>query len=145
MKLCHAVFMFGVIVLAGCATKGSSISEAALNGDPTAMAAEGARLNTEGATLVREAEARLVTGRKQVRDGEAKVQDGSTRVTNARLEYKDLSAASGKAADPKTVAREAKKIKAAGDRWEDAIDTIKDGNCNQLINRRASDISLAIT
>jgi|GEM_PF-3420611 len=122
-----ATVLLATIFMGGCSSTGG-ISKAALSGDPVAMAAEGARLNSEGAELVRKSEAKSVDGRKLIRDGEAMVQDGSTRVTNARFEYKDIANASGKATDPKTVAKEAKKLKAAGKRWEDAIDIIRDGN-----------------
>jgi exonuclease VII small subunit len=142
----RAFVVFGLLLaLAGCASKGIGISEAALSGDPLAMAAEGAKLNNDGAKLVQDAEKRLVEGRKQVRDGEAQVQDGSTRVTNARFEYKDLSEAGGKAKDPDAVSKEAKKLKAAGKRWEDAIETIKKGNTqiskgNKTIEKAQADI-----
>lgn len=112
----------------GCASKGPSVSDAALSGDPASMERDGAKLNTRGAELVKDAEERLIKGRKQLRDGEAMVQSGSTRVTNSRFEYKDLANASGGASTPSAVADEAKKLKAIGKRWEEAIESIRDGN-----------------
>ncbi len=120
-------------IVSGCASSRPNLSDAALSGDPVSMERDGARLNNQGAKLVKDAEQELIEGRKQLRDGEAMVQAGSTRVTNARFEYKDLANASGGASTPTAVADEAKKLRAIGRRWEDAIDTIRDGN--QLVNK----------
>lgn len=129
-----------VLVLTGCASLGSSnVSDAAVSGDPVAMANEGAELNSRGAKMVKNGEALLMKGRKRVRDGEAMVSNGSSLVSNARFEYRDLARATGDATDPKTVSKEAKNLKAAGERWEDAIDTIRDGN--KLIDKGNDDIA----
>lgn len=122
------LLLLSATFIGGCASKGLSVSDAALSGDPTAMARDGATLNTRGAKLIKDAEKRLIEGRKQLRDGEAMVQSGSTRVTNSRFEYKDLANASGNATSPGAVAEEAKKLRTVGNRWEDAIESIRDGN-----------------
>ncbi len=132
--------LFTVLFLTGCASLGGAdVSDAAVSGDPVAMAKEGAELNSRGAKMVKDGEALLIKGRKRVRDGEAMVSNGSTLVTNARFGYRDLARTMGDATNPKTVSSEAKKLKNAGKRWEDAIDTIKDGN--KLIDKGNDDIS----
>lgn len=122
-------FVFiGALLLQGCASTGDGVSDAALSGDPAAMAKDGVNLNSRGAVLLKKGESRLVEGRKQVRDGEAMVINGSTLVTNARFEYKDVAGTSGNAITPELVSSEAKRLRKIGDRWEDAIETIRDGN-----------------
>ena len=116
------------MLIHGCASTGDGVSDAALSGDPAAMERDGAKLNTRGANLVKDGEKLLIRGRKQVRDGEAMVQNGSTLVTNSRSEYNDLASVSGSAANPDTVTQEAKELRAIGKRWNDAIDTIREGN-----------------
>ncbi len=123
-----ASVLASAVLLHGCASTGNGVSDAALSGDPIAMGKDGTKLNTRGAELVKDGEKLLIKGRKQVRDGDAMVQNGSSLVTNSRFEYKDIANAGGSASTPDTVAKEAKRLKAIGERWEDAIDTIRDGN-----------------
>lgn len=129
------------VLLHGCASTGDGVSDAALSGDPAAMERDGAKLNTRGAKLVKDGEELLIKGRKLVREGEAMVQNGSTRVTNSRFEYKDEVAVGGGASTPESVAKEAKKLKAIGKSWEEAIDTIREGN--ELVERGNKNIDEA--
>jgi hypothetical protein len=130
-----------LIIVSGCASTGDGISDAAHSGDPAAMARDGAKLNSQGKELVKDGESLLIDGRKQVRDGEAMVSNGSSLVTNARFEYKDVAQASGNANTPKAVDAEAKRLRAIGDRWEKAIDTIRDGN--ELVEKGNKNIEKA--
>lgn len=133
------------LFVAGCSTTGDGLSDAALSGDPDAMATDGLRMNTEGSSLVQRGEKRLADGRKQVRDGEEMIQEGSDLVSKTRAEYRNAANAGGTASTPKAVEEEAQRLKKIGSRWEDAIDTIRDGNKlvdkgNKNIDRGQSEI-----
>jgi len=142
----NTVKMFGLLwvttmLLFGCASTGDGISDAALSGDPEAMSRDGVKLNSRGAELVKDAESQLVDGRKQVRNGEAMIQNGSQLVANARSEYRDVTVTSGNASTPIAVSSEAKKLTDIGDRWEESIDMIREGN--KLVEKGNKNISEA--
>lgn len=132
-----------LVGLGGCATSGG-VSDEALAGDPTAMLADGSRLNTTGAELVAEGEERIGEGREQVARGEAKIREGNDFVVAARRAYIDQARISGEAASPRAVEAEARKLREIGDRWQDAIDEIREGNAlvdkgNRNIDRGQSE------
>lgn len=110
----------------GCASTGPS--DAALSGDPVAMWEDGQKEVTRGEKLVKSGDTRLAEGRKQVREGEALIDSGNAGTLRARQDYQDLALLTGKANSPDEVAKETKRLKAIGKRWEEAIDDIKDGN-----------------
>jgi len=118
-----------VTLVAGCATAGTStLSDAALSGDPDAMWSKGQDLARKGERKIKKGEQRMADGRRQIRDGEAKIRDGSERVAKSRRDYENAVASAGDAGTPKVVSDEAKWLKAIGKRWEDALDTIRAGN-----------------
>lgn len=121
--------MFLVALVAGCAAGGTStLSDAALSGDPDAMWTEGQDLARKGERKVEKGEQRMADGRRQIRNGEARIRDGSERVAKSRRDYENAVASAGDAKTPKVVSDEAKRLKAIGKRWEDALDTIRAGN-----------------
>ena len=128
-------------LLHGCASTGDGVSDAALSGDPIAMGRDGAKLNTRGAELVKDGEKLLIKGRQQLRDGETKILNGSSQVTNSRFEYRDIANAGGSASNPDAVVKEAKRLSSIGKNWEDAIDTIRDGN--ELVDKGNKNIDEA--
>lgn len=143
-KLACSLFV-GIFLLQGCALIGDGVSDAALSGNPEAMAKDGAKLNSRGSDLVKSGESRLVDGRKQVQDGEKMISNGSELVAKARLEYREIAGLSGDASTPDAVSSEARRFKKIGGRWEDAIEMIRDGNSlvtkgNENIERAQSDI-----
>lgn len=124
-----AATTFLAVLVASCATAGTStLSDAALSGDPDAMWTEGQDLARKGERKVEKGEQRMADGRQQIRDGEAKIRDGSERVAKSRRDYENAVASAGDARTPKVVSDEAKRLKAIGKRWEDALDTIRAGN-----------------
>ena len=126
----HAVgAMLFLWLVAGCATSSATkLSDAALSGDPDAMWTEGQDLARKGERKIKKGEERMADGRRQIRNGEAKIRDGSERVAKSRRDYENAVASAGGAKTPKVVADEAKRLKAIGKRWEDALDTIRAGN-----------------
>ncbi|MGB5331989.1 MAG: hypothetical protein WBM80_02435 [Woeseiaceae bacterium] len=124
-----AATTFFAALVAGCATAGTStLSDAALSGDPDAMWTEGQDLARKGEHKIKKGEQRMVDGRRQIRDGEARICDGSERVAQSRRDYESAVTSAGDAKTPKVVSDEAKRLKAIGKRWEDALDTIRAGN-----------------
>ena len=123
----------------------SKTSDAALAGDPQAMWSEGQKVVQHGEQLVSKGEQRLADGRKQVRDGQSMVTEGNERVIQSRLDYQAAASAVGGSSTPKEVELEAKRLKTIGERWENAIDEIKQGNKlvdkgNKNIDRGQADI-----
>ena len=116
-------------LVGGCeTTNATKLSDAALSGDPDAMWSEGQELARKGERKINKGEERMADGRRQVRDGEAKIRDGNERVTKSRRDYESAVASAGGAKTPRVVTDEAKRLKAIGKRWEDALDTIRAGN-----------------
>lgn len=116
-------------LVAGCATSSApKLSDAALSGDPDAMWTEGQDLARKGERKMKKGEERMADGLRQIRNGEAKIRDGSERVAKSRRDYENAVASAGDAKTPKVVSDEAKRLKAIGKRWEDALDTIRAGN-----------------
>ena len=125
--LAAAMLVCGLV--AGCATSGASgFSDATLAGDPDAMWAEGQEKSRKGERLISKGESRMAEGRRQIRNGEAKIRDGSERAAKSRSEYENAVASAGAAKTPNVVTDEAKRLKAIGKRWEDALDTVRAGN-----------------
>lgn len=119
-----------VISLSACSSMPGKpkISEAALTGDPDLMWSEGQKLVQFGEPIVSKGELLLTEGRQKVREGEIKIADGNERVIQSRNDYQAAAQVAGGSSSPKEVDREAKRLKAIGKRWEDAIDQIRDGN-----------------
>lgn len=97
-------------------------SAAALTGDPDAMWADGQKAIAKGDPLVKNDESRLREGRAQVREGKDMIHRGSKTVMQSRQDYQTAARAAGSASNPDGVKREAKRLKAIGSRWEDAIE-----------------------
>lgn len=104
------------------------LSDAALSGDPSAMWEEGQKSVQTGEELISKGEKKLEEGRKQIREGEALVDSGNKQVREERQNYQNAVLAGGRSNSPKEVEAEAKRLRAIGNRWEDAIDDIKQGN-----------------
>ena len=73
------------------------------------------------------------------------VRTGSDKAASARTSYRDLAQSVGTATDPDRVAKEAKRLKAAGKSWRAAIAEVEDGNKlikkgNKLIENAQNDI-----
>ena len=116
-------------LIAGCATSTTTtLSDAALSGDPDAMWAEGKDLARKGERLIRTGNDRIADARAQIRKGEDKIRDGSERLSKSRSDYESAVASAGDAKTPNVVTDEAKRLKAIGKRWEDALETIRAGN-----------------
>jgi len=116
-------------LVAGCATSTTTtLSDAALSGDPDAMWAEGKDLARKGERLIRTGNDRIADARAQIRKGEDKIRDGSERLSKSRSDYESAVASAGDAKTPNVVTDEAKRLKAIGKRWEDALETIRAGN-----------------
>lgn len=142
-----AGIFFALLLLSGCTGLSGTHepSAAALKGDPDAMWADGLKAIEKGEPLVKDGESRLQEGRKQVREGEDMVRRGGTAVMQSRQDYQTAALAAGSASNPDGVKKEAKRLKAIGARWEDAIEQIKDGNKlvakgNKNISRGQSEI-----
>ena len=124
-----AAAMMVLWFVAGCATvNATKLSDAALSGDPDAMWSEGQETARKGERKIKKGEERMADGRRQIRDGEAKIREGSERVAKSRRDYENAVASAGDARTPNVVTDEAKRLKAIGKRWEDALDTIRAGN-----------------
>ena len=119
----------------------SGISNAALVGDTEAMWKDGQQAVERGEALIAKGEKRLARGQKKIRDGEALISQGNSKVAQSRQDYQAAAAISGASSNPKEIEFEAKRLRAIGDRWQDAIDEIKEGN--QLISKGTSEISAA--
>lgn len=135
----HFASLMLSLLLAGCATPGTpTLNDAALSGDPDAMWAEGQDLARNGERMIRRGEQRMADGRRQIREGEARIRDGSARVENSRREYENAVAGAGDTTTSTVAADEAKRLKAIGRRWEEALDTIRAGNL--LVEKGNKDI-----
>lgn len=124
-----SILLLAAILVSACAG-GSKVrlSDAALSGDPSAMWAEGQKSVQTGEDLVSKGEKRLAEGRKQIRDGEVSIDAGNRQVRQERQNYQNAVLAGGRSSTPTEVDAEAKRLRAIGNRWEDAIDEIKKGN-----------------
>ena len=112
---------------AGCVTSTeTTLSDAALAGDPDAMWTQGQDLARNGERLIKRGETRMVEARRQIRDGEAKIRAGSEQLLRCRVDYENV--VNGTEATPTSRADEARQLKAIGRRWEAALDTIREGN-----------------
>lgn len=141
-----AVILISLPLVGGC-TSGSKVrlSDSALAGEPSAMWAEGKKSVETGEALVSKGEKRVATGRSQIVDGEAMISRGNRDVLAIRREYQNASSAGGVSLTPGQVAAEAKRLKAIGNRWEDAIKKIRRGNeliekGNKTIDKGRSEI-----
>ncbi len=116
-------------LLNGCAG-GSRVqlSDAALAGNPSAMWEDGQKSADTGEALVSKGEQRLATGRRQVLEGQEKIAAANLRVAQAREDYQSAVAATGGSSAPTDLQAEAKRLKAIGKRWEEAIDAVREGN-----------------
>lgn len=121
------VLAFGL--LNGCAG-GSRVklSDAALAGNPSAMWEDGQKSVDTGEALVSRGEQRLATGRRQVLEGQEKIAAANLRVAQAREDYQSAVATMAESSTPKDLEAEAKRVKAIGKRWEDALGAIREGN-----------------
>lgn len=144
VMLGHVVALF---LLAGCATDfgRSGVSNAALVGNTEAMWKDGQRAVERGEALIGSGEKKLAAGQKKVRDGEAMISQGNSKVTQSRLDYQAAAVTSGGSSNPREIQFEARRLRAIGDRWQDAIEEIKAGNSlllkgNEEISKAQSDI-----
>ena len=143
----HVSAMLGTVIalslLAGCAADigRAGISNAALTGNTEAMWKDGQRAVDSGEALVSKGEKRLAEGQKKVRDGEAMISQGNSNVMQSRQDYQAAAAISGSSSNPKEIEFEAKRLRAVGDRWKNAIEEIKDGN--RLVLKGNEEISKA--
>ncbi|NND67954.1 MAG: hypothetical protein HKN19_10230 [Halioglobus sp.] len=126
-RLVVSGFVLAVLLLSGgCASPG--LSDAALSGDPQAMWDEGKKMAAKGEKLIADAESELAEGRDLVRQGEARIDQGTLDTLQARQDYQAAARAAGDAKSPGEVDKEIKRFKKIGDKWEDAIDEVRDGN-----------------
>ncbi|MDU0355208.1 hypothetical protein RS130_16040 [Paraglaciecola aquimarina] len=70
----------------------------------------------------------MEASRKQLREGEALIQTGSETIIVARQDYQLEVTRIGGSSSPKEVEYEAKRLQAIGERWEDGIESVKEGN-----------------
>jgi hypothetical protein len=129
MRTCtHIVTVLACLSMAaGCVSSGeTTLSDAAMAGDPDTMWTEGQDLARNGERLIRRGEARMLEARRLIRDGEARIRTGSEQVLKCRVDYEDV--VNGTERATASSADEAKRLKAIGKRWEDALDAIREGN-----------------
>ncbi len=107
----------------------------------TGCAADLGRSGISNAALVGDTEAMWKDGQQAVERGEALISQGNSKVAQSRQDYQAAAVISGASSNPKEIEFEAKRLRAIGDRWQDAIDEIKEGN--QLISKGTSEISAA--
>lgn len=135
--------LLALLIGTGCAADlgRTGISNAALVGNTDAMWKDGEQAVERGEALIRKGEKRLAQGQKKIRDGEAMISEGNSKVTQSRQDYQAAAATSGVSSIPKEIELEAKRLRAIGNRWQVAIDEIKDGN--KLVSKGNKDISTA--
>ena len=135
--------LIALIFVSGCAADlgRTGISNAALAGNTEAMWKDGEQAVTRGEALIGKGEKRLAQGQKKIRDGEAMISQGNSKVAQSRQDYQAAAVTSGASSNPKEIEFEAKRLRAIGDRWQDAINEIKDGN--QLVSKGTTEISTA--
>ena len=135
--------VIALISATGCAADlgRTGISNAALAGNTEAMWKDGQQAVARGEALIGKGEKRLAQGQKKIRDGEALISQGNNKVAQSRQDYQAAAVTSGASSNPKEIEFEAKRLRAIGDRWQDAIDEIKDGN--QLVSKGTNEISTA--
>ena len=131
-----------VFVATGCAATGTSLSDDYVSSaDPDAMWAEGQERSRKGEKLLKKGEKRMAEARAQVRKGEAMIREGNEGVLKSRRDYEVAARKTGAATAPNVVSDEAKRLKAIGKRWDDALDTIKAGNT--LVEKGNKNIGIA--
>ena len=131
-----------LFVATGCAATGTSLSgDYVSSADPDAMWAEGQERSRKGEKLLKKGEKRMAEARAQVRKGEAMIREGNEGVLKSRRDYEAAARKTGAATAPNVVSDEAKRLKAIGKRWEDALETIKDGT--KLVEKGNKNIGIA--
>ena len=116
---------FLVLAFSGCNST-ADISDFANN--PDGMWQEGKKQSEKGEKLIIKGEKVLEDARTMLREGESMIQSGTERILRARQDYQNAATQIGGSSSPKEVEFEADKLNDIGERWEDAIDSVKKGN-----------------
>ncbi|MDT0581527.1 hypothetical protein [Brumicola blandensis] len=119
------ILLTTLTILSGCA---SSPKMEEFANDPEGMWEQGKKYAEKGEKLIIDGEKALEASRKQLREGEAMIQSGSDAIIKARQDYQLEVTRIGGSSSPKEIEYEAERLQAIGERWEDAIESVKKGN-----------------
>lgn len=122
----HLVLAFvSAVVLLGCSSTPNMESYA---NDPDRMWEEGKKLSEKGEKLLTKGEKDLEKARAMLREGEGLIQSGTEKIISSKQAYQLAVLQLGASTSPKEIAFEATTLSSIGERWEDAIDDVKNGD-----------------
>jgi len=113
------------LLFTGCATQ-SKLEDYTNN--PSGLWEEGKALSKKGEALIIKGEKTIENARINANKGEALILSGNDAIQRSRQDYQLEATKAGRSSSPKEIEYEAERLASIGENWEDAQDSVKEGN-----------------